>query len=217
MSEFRIQKVGSKKFKEHKMPPASEIKKKLKGLWKICWDTEPDWNPLGEFEFHERVDSDPVFRVKDFERGLEDGVGELDLLGRYRRHDSLVTIYIDSCFKAARRYNALLDDLVDVVLIDELAHLVTHRGFGEYDLSSHFMEYTAQCATYAYLKPNDGEALKVFEDLSEHQPFIYRTWESLKELPEPKWEIRGRPDEVQEVVRAFFLEVLHTLRPPGPT
>lgn len=78
MGEFRIQKVGSKKFKEHKMPPASEIKKKPKGLWKICWDTEPDWNPLGEFEFNERVDSDPVFRVKDFERGLEDGVGGLD-------------------------------------------------------------------------------------------------------------------------------------------
>lgn len=175
MSEFRMQKVGSKKFKEHKMPPASEIKKKLKRLWEICWDAKPDWDPLGEFEFHERGDSDPVFRSERFRARPRRRSWWIDLLGRYRRQDSLVTIYIDSCFKAARRYNALLDDLVDVVLIHELAHLVTHRGFGEYDLSRHFMEYTAQCLTYAYLKPNGGEALKVFEDLSEHQPFIYRT------------------------------------------
>jgi hypothetical protein len=60
-----------------------------------------------------------------------------------------------------------------VVLIHELAHLVTHRGFGEDNLSRHFMEYTAQCATYAYLKPNDGKVLKVFEDLSEYQDEIH--------------------------------------------
>jgi hypothetical protein len=73
------------------------------------------------------------------------------------------------------------------------------------DLSSCFWEFTAQCATYAYLKANadsyerfgysefnansyakwghlkakDDQILKAFEHLSEHQPFIYRTWKSL--------------------------------------
>jgi hypothetical protein len=116
--------------------------------------------------------------VKDFEHE-----GGLDLLGAYRCNDSLVTIYIDSCLKAARRYKVECDSLIEVVLVHELAHLMTHRGFDVNDLSRGFMEHTAQCATYAYLKPRGGEALKTFEQLSPHQPFIYRTWESLKELP----------------------------------
>jgi hypothetical protein len=214
MSEFRIEVVGSRNFKKHKMPSAAEVEEKLERLWDICWDREPDWHPLGEFKFRERIHSDPIFRVRDFARGREDGIGGLDLLGTYHRSDSLVTIYIDSCFKAARRYSVLLDDLVDVVLVHELAHLVTHRGFGVDDLSSRFMEHTAQCATYAYLKPSSGEALKAFELLSPHQPFIYRTWEGLKELPKTEMVIMSRPDEVQEVVKAFFQKVLHTLRPP---
>ena len=213
MSEFKIEAVGGKRVKKHPMPSAEKVAETLKAIWSICWDKQSDWTPSGEFSFRERDASDPIFRVRDFERGREDGVGGLDLLGKYRRHDSLVTIYIDSCLKAARRYKLECDSLVDVVLVHELAHLMTHRGFDVDDLSSSFMEHTAQCATYAYLKPRGGEALKAFELLSTHQPIIYRTWESLKELPKPGWEITCRPDEVQEVVKAFFLKVQETLRP----
>jgi hypothetical protein len=49
-----------------------------------------------------------------------------------------VTIYIDSCFKAARRYKVESDSLVEVVLVHELAHLMTHRGFDRDNLSSSF-------------------------------------------------------------------------------
>jgi hypothetical protein len=214
MREFRIEAVGAPNLKKHKMPGANKVEEQLKGLWEMCWDTKPDWNPLGEFEFRLRDKSDPVFRMRDFERGREDGLGGLDLLGTYRRRDSLVTIYIDSCLKAARRYKVESDSLVEVVLVHELAHLMTHRGFDRDDLSSSFMEHTAQCATYAYLKPRDGEALKAFELLSPHQPVIYRTWEGLKELPQPLWEITSRPNEVHELVKAFFRAVRETLRPP---
>jgi hypothetical protein len=206
MREFKIEAVGGKRFKDHKMPPANEVDEKLKELWEICFGIKPDpsWTPSGEFSFRERTPGDLVFRVRDFERGREDGVTGLDLLGRYRRYDSLVTIYIDSYLKAARRYKVECDGLVDVVLVHELAHLMTHRGFDVDDLSSSFMEHTAQCATYAYLKPRGDEALKAFELLSTYQPFIYRTWEWLKELPEPHLEVLYMPDKVQEVVRAFF-------------
>jgi hypothetical protein len=82
MREFRIEAVGAQNFKKHKMPGANKVEEQLKGLWEMCWDTTPDWNPLGEFEFRLRDKSDPVFRVRDFERGREDGLGGLDLLVR---------------------------------------------------------------------------------------------------------------------------------------
>jgi hypothetical protein len=248
---FKLEVVGIKKFATHEMPSADEVLEKLKRLWDICWKPDEDlawdpqrdlvWKPLSKFIFRKREDSEPVFRVKDFEQGREDGIGGLDLLGTYRRHDSLVTIYIDSCFKAARKYNVLLGDLIDVVLIHELAHLVTHHGFVTSNLSSHFMEFTGQCLTYAYLKSNadhyagfgylesnadsyarwghlkakDDRILKVFEVLSKRQPFDYRTWECLKELPKCKWVILSRPPEVEAVVKAIFQAVLHTLRTPS--
>jgi hypothetical protein len=147
MSEFKIEKVGGKKMKDHKMPPATEVDEKLNKLWEICFgESHPAWTPSGEFSFRERVPGDPVFRVKDFERGREDGVGGLDLLGTYCLRDSLVTIYLDSCLKAAQRYKVDIDRLVELVLVHELAHLMTHRGFAIDDLSSSFMEHTAQCA-----------------------------------------------------------------------
>ncbi len=214
MNKFKIEAVGGKRLKKYPMPSAEKVAETLKAIWSICWDKQSDWTPSGEFSFRERdASSDPIFRVRDFERGREDEVGGLDLLGRYRPPDSLVTIYFDSCLKAARRYKVECDSLVEVVLVHELAHLMTHRGFDLDDLSSSFMEHTAQCATYAYLKPRGSEALKAFELLSPHQPFIYRTWEGLKELPKPRCEITSRPDEVQEVVKAFFLKVQETLRP----
>jgi hypothetical protein len=72
------------------------------------------------------------------------------------------------------------------------------------------MEHTAQCGTYAYLRVQNGEALKVFETLSEEQPFVYRTWKPLRSLPAP-----GRAlDNVQAVVKALFREVRDTLSPP---
>jgi hypothetical protein len=211
MSEFKIEAVGGKGDRKHPLPCTKKVREMLKKICSMCWDIQLDWTPSGEFSFRERVPGDPVFRVRDFERGGDSG-GGLDLLGTYRHRgrDSLVTIYIDSCFKAARNFNVLLDHLVDVVLIHELAHLMTHRGFGVDDLSSGFMEHTAQCATYAYLRARGDEALQAFELLSPHQPFIYRTWESLKELPKPR--IISRPDQVQEVVKEFFLAVKHTLR-----
>jgi predicted Zn-dependent protease with MMP-like domain len=135
------------------------------------------------------------------------GKGGLDLLGRYRFDNSMVTIYIDSCRKVEQWCDVPLDQLLHVVLVHELAHLMTHRGFGAQEsLSPHFWEYTAQCATYAYLHRHNAEALKVFKKLSPYQPFIYQTWESLEALRAPS----GDKFEalVKDVFSAFAKESL---------
>jgi hypothetical protein len=191
MDIFPLEVVGG----EHVMPSTEEVEKIRNKLWRICAarTVQKRWDigiPFGEFTYRPRNVSDPKFRTEDFEgrkKGMYDeeapGPCGLDLLGRYCFDNSLVTIYIDSCKEVEQWYDVPLDRLVRVVLIHELAHLVTHRGFGAgKPLPPHFWEYTAQCGTYTYLQRHDQEALKVFKKLSSHQPFIYRTWESLEAL-----------------------------------
>jgi hypothetical protein len=187
MDEFLVEAVGRK----HAMPSKEEVARIRSELWSVCANDSHRWNlsiPFSEFKFRKRDNSDPVFRRKDFESADHTeqqgpGKGGLDLLGRYRLKDSLVTIYVDSCRKVERWCDVALDQLVRVVLVHELAHLMTHRGFGaQKALSAHFWEYTAQCATYAYLYRHDQGALSVFKKLSPYQPFIYQTWESLEAL-----------------------------------
>jgi hypothetical protein len=192
MGEFPLEAVPSK---ENVTMPSKECVEKIRDeLWQICAQKPERWDriPFGEFEERRRNSSDPVFRPEDFEgrkKGVYDeeasglGKGGLDLLGRYRFDNSMVTIYIDSCRKVEQWCDVPLDQLMHVVLVHELAHLMTHRGFGAQEsLSPHFWEYTAQCATYAYLRRHDKEALKVLKKLSPYQPFIYQTWESLEAL-----------------------------------
>lgn len=196
MDEFPLEAVPSKD--NVAMPGKDNVAKIRDGLWQICAKADKRWNlsiPFCEFEERRRNSSDTVFRPEDFEGRKKDayeekasglGEGGLDLLGRYRFDNSMVTIYIDSCRKVQQWCDVPLDQLVHVVLVHELAHLMTHRGFGAREsLSPHFWEYTAQCATYAYLQCHNKEALKVFKKLSSYQPFIYRTWESLEALHAP--------------------------------
>jgi hypothetical protein len=104
-----------------------------------------------------------------------------------------------------RKYRGVdsLEGLIEVVLIHELAHLITHRVYDlkytNEDDSVHVWEYTAQCATYVYLKIHCERDLKAFEQLSRHQPFVYRTWESLKALKSVYAEKR-----IAELVKSVF-------------
>jgi hypothetical protein len=211
MGGFPLEAVPSKE--NVTMPSKDNVAKIRVGLWLICAkaDKPKRWNlsiPFCEFEERRRNSSDPVFRPEDFEgrkKGVYDeeasglGKGGLDLLGRYRFDNSMVTIYIDSCRKVEQWCDVPLDQLLHVVLVHELAHLMTHRGFGAQEsLSPHFWEYTAQCATYAYLHRHNAEALKVFKKLSPYQPFIYQTWESLEALRAPS------DDKFEALVKDVF-------------
>ena len=189
------------------MPSQTTVNEILKGLRTICSGEAAgvglDLAPDGEFRFRPRCSKDRIFRVRQFqgkskiaEHDGGPGRGGIDLLGKYTLSDSMVTIYVDSCRKVVgRKYCGVdsLETLIEVVLIHELAHLITHQVYdllGNEDESSHIWEHTAQCATYAYIKApfshysKDYErglfglsVLKTFEELSPLQPFIYRTWE----------------------------------------
>ena len=192
-------------------------------------------SPKGELCFRRRCKSkDRIFRVRDFEGGKADtgeriehdggpGRGGIDLLGKYSLSDSTVTIYVDSCRKVVgRKYRGVdsLEGLIEVVLIHELAHLITHW---EYELRYtnekdcvHLWEYTAQCATYAYLKERrDEKALDVFERLSLHQPFIYRTWEGLKAVESVKSQWCGYVHPTEQTVEAVK-SIFSALKRPAP-
>jgi hypothetical protein len=207
MRKFPMEAVGGRRAKILTMPSQTRVNEILEGLWMICLGETSeagfDWGPDSEFRFRERTSEDRIFRVKDFEGRSEriehdgnPGCGGIDLLGKYSLSDSTITIYVDSCRKAARKYydGSSLEELIEVVLIHELAHLITHRGYGleftNEKESDHLWEYTAQCATYSYLKKSYSNyskeyleilyglrVLEIFERLSSHQPFIYRTWE----------------------------------------
>jgi hypothetical protein len=203
MYGFRIEAVGSTEDENLVMPKSEAVREILKRLLSIYGSgPECDLSPKGEFSYRARRKSrDRIFRIRDFEgrntrtfKGIEDdggpGRGGIDLLGKYTLSDSTVTIYVDSCRKVVgRRYPGVdsLEGLIEVVLIHELAHLITHRVDelvykNESDDSVHLWEYIAQCATYAYLSTHCEKDLEVFRQLSSRQPFIYQTWEGLKAL-----------------------------------
>jgi hypothetical protein len=105
----------------------------------------------------------------------------------------------------ALHYEVDVDALIEIVLIHELTHLITHNGFktGE-KACDHFWEFTAQCGTYAYLiKHGPKMALEVFEQLSPHQPFIYRTWEGLKAVERAVTDDSSKQEVIQIVTNIF--------------
>jgi hypothetical protein len=150
MREFLTEFVGVTENGFLMLSSPERVRQILEGLWVICFaessgtGSECDWSPKGEFRFRGRCKSkDRIFRIKDFEgRGTADderaeydggpGRGGIDLLGKYTLSDSTVTIYVDSCRKVVgRKYRGVdsLEGLIKVVLIHELAHLITHRVF----------------------------------------------------------------------------------------
>jgi hypothetical protein len=228
MSEFPIEPVGEEQDKSVAIPESKMVGVILERLLMICSGEKFGgsfyWQPEGRFYFRGRQRCDRAFRVEDFE-GSGDAKGErsendrgpgragLDALGKYSLSDSSIIIYVDSCRRAVSEYSYgrwELENLIRVVLIHELSYLVTHHGF---DLTGNeanpVWEYTAQWATYAYLKtygePND---LRAFEHLSPHQPFIYKTWEGLKAVES----VRSK-NLFSDVVKSVF-NALKILSPP---
>jgi hypothetical protein len=242
MYEFPIEFVGDPEDESVPMLKRETVRKILGKLSGICsgegchLDPKGE-DPEGEFCFRGRCKSkDRIFRVRDFEgkrtvkgeRTEDDGGpgrGGFDLLGKYTLEGSIVAIYVDSCRKVALEYGDRswkLEELIEVVLIHELAHLTTHRVhdlkyYHENDDCVHLWEYIAQCATYAYLKIHkEPEKLKVFEDLSLHQPFIYQTWEVLKAVESVQSQWCGgaqSTEQIAEVVKSIFT----ALKQPAPT
>jgi hypothetical protein len=201
MSKIPIEVVGCRNVGDPNMPSSRQVDDILKDLWTIASYSEEkrsDWTS-SEVTSEERKPGDRIFGDGGFK---DDG---LDLLGKYNPDDRKVTIYVDSCRLAALEYDVDVDALIEIVLIHELTHLITHNGFEtSNDADEHFQEFTAQCGTYAYLKqPGREKALEVFEQLSPRQPFIYRTWEGLRAVEKAVTGDSSKQEVIQIVTNIF--------------
>jgi hypothetical protein len=203
MNKFPIEAVGWQEGEDPEMPSLDHIAKILKRLWAIASAQKEGfgWTP-SKLPPRKRGADDQIFSASGFKDGKPGG---LDLLGTYHLSRGKVTVYVDSCRQAALHFGVEFDELIEVVLVHELTHLMTHKGFICANNSDHLWEYTAQCGTYAYLKTHGPKrALEVFKQLSPHQPFIYRTWETFEifELSNPK--CRTVPMIAQEIFLGLF-------------
>jgi hypothetical protein len=209
MSRIPIKAVGCREIGDPNMPSSRRVDEILKNLWTVASHPEEghsDWTS-SEVTSRNREPGELSFSDSGFKEG------GLDLLGKYDCNGGEVTIYVDSCRQAALEYEVDVDALIEIVLIHELTHLITHNGFETSEKTSdHFWEFTAQCGTYAYLKQNGNEkALEVFEQLSPRQPFIYQTWAGLRAV-EGAVTGKSAKKKVIEIVTNIFSAI-----PKAPT
>jgi hypothetical protein len=128
---------------------------------------------------------DPVKRLK------KDG---MEFLGLYCPDAVKITLFISRSIWAAEALKVNTRQLIEVVLIHEAAHYLTHLGipipkntspaeteFGEENQD--LIEEIAQSGTYFYLQAGvDHAKLHCFEILSLYQPSPYTTWGRWKRL-----------------------------------
>jgi hypothetical protein len=200
MRKIPIKAVGCREVGDPNIPSSHRVDDILKKLWAVAScpaEKQSEWTS-SEVTPINRNPGELIFSDSGFkERGL-------DFLGTYHLSDDEVTIYVDSCRQAAVHYDVDVDALIEIVLIHELTHLITHNGFKIKKACDHFWEFTAQCGTYAYLKQHGPKkALEVFEQLSPHQPFIYRTWEGLKAVERAVTGDSSKQEVIQIVTNIF--------------
>jgi hypothetical protein len=128
-----------------------------------------------------------------------------DILGLYSTDLSLksdITLYVDSCLRASKDLSVSFEDLLQIVLIHELAHHATawaeiHHRTQVFDFDEIFRycwldynecsggawanvhEFFAQALAFLCIIERHAELLGAFRTLSWHQPALYRTWEVL--------------------------------------
>jgi hypothetical protein len=153
---------------------------------------------INDFRIRERNDTDPLYSLDILKESV------FDLLGLYRTDfaNAEVVLYIDSCMRAAQDIGVKPYDLLQVVVIHELAHHATAwgrvvvRAFEEYQFGgveyrwkdynechgnswTGVHEFFAQSLTFVHLVESNSAAISVFRRLSLCQPSVYRTWEVL--------------------------------------
>lgn len=150
---------------------------------------------INDFGIRERKASDPLYSLDILKESA------IDILGLYHTDfaNAEVVLYIDSCMRAAQDIGLKLDDLVEVVLIHELAHHATAwgrvvvRAFEEDESGEEYRwedynechsnswtgvhEFFAQSLTFVRLVESNSTAVTAFRRLSRCQSSVYRTWE----------------------------------------
>jgi len=178
----------------HRLFPNKEtVDEVLEGLCTVCNLGKPlqGWRLPPKKE----LDSEPFV---DVEEGLK-GKG-MKFLGLYHYCRAPkppvatdITLFISRCWRTGEKVGLNPHHIIEVVLIHEAAHYITHLGvkpesnlveywseFGS-DENKEAIEDFAQSATYFYLQASvDHAKLHCFETLSLHSPTRYTTWDRWK-------------------------------------
>lgn len=124
--------------------------------------------------------------IEDVDEGVDrEGI---DFLGQYslnEKNETTVTLNMCRIRRFANRHGFQSEDVIKIVLLHELAHLVTHRGRSQcpkcwvaFDAAaSEQKETMAQQATHLYLRvAGYGQLVHVFSEVSHRCPLKYNDW-----------------------------------------
>jgi hypothetical protein len=169
------------------------------------------------FVLRKRKASDPQYSLDLLKES------KTDILGLYLRnqsHQSEIRLFVDSCSRASRDLSVSIDDLLQIVLIHELAHHATawativdrrrsiytwtdyDNCYGDSWPSVH--EFFAQALSFLWLAKHREELLGAFRTLSRYQPSIYRTWEVFDAFTQNKVPLRS----IRKTLKDQFLALM---------
>jgi hypothetical protein len=179
-------------------------------------DAEPDSDITNTFVLRERNQRDPRYSLDSLKES------ETDILGLYlasQNRQPEIRLFIDSCSRASRDLSVPIDDLLQIVLIHELAHHTTAsativeegRAYTWIDYAKcggdpwrSVHEFFAQALSFLWLAEHRKELLGAFRTLSRYQPSIYRTWEVFDAFTQNEVPLCS----VRETVQNQFLTLL---------
>jgi hypothetical protein len=161
------------------IPPLKQVVIFSRMLGHIC-ELEAQRLPKEPFErLPCRISND-----EELDKGIEEN--GIDFLGCYEHGSNEIAVILNICriMKFSARHGFHPEDAVKIVLIDELAHLVTNFGTasGVYwekfcDARSEKKEDLAQEAAHLLLRVGGyGHLVNVFDSLSYLCPAKYNTW-----------------------------------------
>lgn len=186
-----ISSVSPTEADHHRLFPKKEtVHEVLEGLCTVCNLGKPTQG-WPQFPFDKKRDKRAVL---DRVEGLESE--GMHFLGLYHfkaepAEATDITLFISRCLRTGDKLGLERRHIIDVVLIHEAAHYITHLGkcivgrhvdaWPEFVNDEDAIEDVAQSATYFYLKASvDHARLHSFEILSRHQPNRYKTWDKWK-------------------------------------
>jgi len=192
------------------IPPLQQVEIFVNSLGYIC-EQKPQLLPKEPFE----LQPCPISMGEDLEGSIE--AGGIDFLEQYEYGQDDLTITLNICriMRFCTRHGFHPEDVVQIVLIHELAHFVTHlstasgacwEDFGK--ATSEQKEDLAQEATHLLLRVGGyGHLVQVFDALSQLCPPKYDKWRQT-------WAEQVKSRETLDSILKKFRMGLQKLRKP---
>jgi hypothetical protein len=176
------------------------------------------------FVLRERNQSDPQYSLDSLKES------KTDILGSYRtdqNRQSEITLFVDSCSRASTDLSLSPFDLLQIVLIHELAqHATAWATIEDEDKDLYewidynqcnsdpwpsVHEFFAQALSFLCIAEHQKELLGAFRKLSRYQPSIYRTWEVFDASTQKKVPLHS----IRETLKGQFLPLMRSIQPVG--